>query len=40
MLKHDKKRQKIAENGQKRTFIEHTYKMRVKELAAILNQYL
>lgn len=39
-LKHDEKRQKIAEKGQKRTLNEHTYKIRMGELMAILNQYL
>lgn len=39
-LKHDKERQKIAENGQKRTLSEHTYKIRMKELVSIINRYL
>lgn len=39
-LKHDEKRRIIAKKGQKRTLSEHTYKIRMKELIAILNKYL
>lgn len=39
-LKHDKKRQEIAQKGQKRTLAEHSYRVRMEELVGIFNQYL
>lgn len=39
-LSHDKEREEIAKEGQKRTLKDHTYSIRMKELLIILSKYL
>lgn len=39
-LKSEKERKKIAQEGQKRTLSDHTYRKRMKELVAIVKKYL
>ncbi len=39
-LSNNEEREKIAKAGQKRTFIDHTYKVRMRELETILNKYV
>jgi len=39
-LEHEEEREKIVKAGQERTFREHTYEVRMKELVSILERYL
>lgn len=40
LLEHETERAAIAEAGQRRTFKEHTYRLRMEELAGIVTRYL